>query len=119
MSAPQVQQEPSESRAAKLERRGVPFFVVKASEPYARQVVALIKAHEGDAWTAEDEAWAESVLPPAQPSDHIVDANKKVPSDQEARELLREARPYLERTNWGQPGTDLPERIDAYLAKEG
>jgi hypothetical protein len=49
-------------RAEKLLRAGVPFFVVKASEPYARQVVALIKANEGTNWTAECEAWAESVL---------------------------------------------------------
>jgi hypothetical protein len=54
-----------ETRAQKLERQGKPFFVVKASEPYARQVVELIKAHEGERWTAEDEAWAEAVLPAA------------------------------------------------------
>jgi phage tail protein X len=34
------------------------------------------------------------------------------------RELLREANPYLKKTGWGAPGTDLPDRIDAALAKE-
>lgn len=52
-----------ESRAARLLRLKIPFFVVKASEPYARQVVELIKAHEGDQWTADDQAYADSVLP--------------------------------------------------------
>lgn len=56
--------EQAEPRAMKLLRKGVPFFVVKASEPYARQVVQLIKADQGDKWTADDETYAESVLPP-------------------------------------------------------
>lgn len=49
-------------RAGRLLLRGEPFFVVRASEPYARQVVELIKAHEGDKWTAEDERWATAAL---------------------------------------------------------
>lgn len=51
-----------ECRAGRLLLKGVPFFVVKASEPYAAQVVALIKGNEGEKWTAEDEAWAQAAL---------------------------------------------------------
>ena len=49
-------------RAGRLLERGVPFFVVKASEPYARAVVNLIKEHEGTAWTNEDQQWADAAL---------------------------------------------------------
>lgn len=52
----------TECRAGRLLLAGIPFFVVKASEPYAPQVVALIKQHEGDNWTEEDEQWAKNAL---------------------------------------------------------
>lgn len=55
-------------RAIKLLLKGVPFFVVKASEPYAKQVVELIKQHEGEKWTAEDETWANKAMLSAAPT---------------------------------------------------
>ncbi len=54
-----------DSRAGRLLLNGSPFFVVKASEPYARQVVDLIRQHEGLNWYSEDEAWALAALAPA------------------------------------------------------
>ncbi len=50
-------------RAGRLLVDDKPFFVVKASEPYARKVVELIKQHEGEKWTKQDEEYAERVLP--------------------------------------------------------
>lgn len=58
----QVLKEFLDCRAGRLLVRGEPFFVVKASEPYARQVVELIKQHEGECWTEEDEQWAGQAL---------------------------------------------------------
>ncbi len=51
-------------RVFKLIDKGVPFFVVRATEPYAGQVVALIKQEEEKhgTWTALDEEWATAVL---------------------------------------------------------
>lgn len=49
-------------RAGRLLQRDEPFFVVRADEPYAAQVVALIKAHEGEKWTTKDEEWAQKAL---------------------------------------------------------
>ena len=49
-------------RAGRLLLRRKPCFVVKASEPYARQVVDLIKADQGGKWTEEDERWATAAL---------------------------------------------------------
>jgi len=54
-------------RVAKLLRKGEPFFVVKASEPYAGQVVELIREHEGVKWTDEDQEWASAALAADQP----------------------------------------------------
>lgn len=58
----QVLKELINCRAGRLLVRDEPFFVVKASEPYARQVVELIKQHEGEHWTEEDEQWAQEAL---------------------------------------------------------
>lgn len=63
--------EEANHRAFKLMERGTPFFVVKASEPYARQVVNLIKEHEGWKWTDEDELWALRAL--AAPAPDVLD----------------------------------------------
>jgi hypothetical protein len=49
-------------RAGRLLLWGKPFFVVTTTEPYARQVMELIKAHQGEKWTAEDEKWAQDAL---------------------------------------------------------
>jgi hypothetical protein len=54
-------------RAVKLLRKDVPFFVVKASEPYAWDLVRLFRAHEGDAWTAECQQWAEEAIGSPEP----------------------------------------------------
>jgi len=47
-------------RVFKLIDKGVPFFVVRATEPYAGTVVALIKQEETKLgkWTAADERYA-------------------------------------------------------------
>lgn len=47
-------------RAMKLIDKREEFLVVKCSEPYAAQVMRLIKAEESvqGKWTEEDEAWA-------------------------------------------------------------
>ena len=49
-------------RAGRLLENGTPFFVVKASEPYAPQVVELIKRHERANWSESDDAWAKAAL---------------------------------------------------------
>lgn len=67
--------EEANHRAFKLMERGTPFFVVKASEPYARQVVNLIKEHEGWKWTDEDELWALRAL--AAPAPDVLDKISK------------------------------------------
>jgi hypothetical protein len=36
-------------------------------------------------------------------------------NEERGYELLREARPYLDKTNWGMPGGDLCDRIDAAI----
>lgn len=51
-------------RVFKLIDKRVPFFVVKATEPYAGKVVALIKQEEmkSGTWTPADERWAMEAL---------------------------------------------------------
>lgn len=57
-----LMREALDSRAGKILLKGEPFFVVKASEPYAKEVVALIKEHEGINWTDADEDWANKAI---------------------------------------------------------
>ncbi len=51
-------------RVFKLIDKGVPFFVVRATEPYAGRVMALIKQQEQQqgTWTATDEEQAIKAL---------------------------------------------------------
>ena len=99
-------------RAMKLMNKLVDFLVVKVSEPYALQVMRLIKGEEAahGNWTDEDEAWA---------SEHVPGWNDPMPDPMSKPRNLKEEelqKIVQEMAEWTDEDLPLPEDEEIHNA---